>query len=114
MTTQGSYYDHTVIKKMASNASVNKVEYKFLTEPPDDLKCLICLGVARDPLQHGKCGKLFCEDCLEKYGRHKPCPNCRTRDSNYFVDKRSKYVLILHVLCLCSKFLHGFRLSISL
>ena len=30
--------------------------------------CAICLDVAEDPLQHGKCGKLFCKECLERYG----------------------------------------------
>ena len=65
-------------------------DLKFLTEPDDGLKCLICLGVAREPLQHEACGKLFCKECLEKHGRHKPCPNCRQEDSHYYEDKRSK------------------------
>ncbi len=63
-------------------------EFKFLVEPDEDLKCMICLEVARDPLQHEACGKLFCKQCLEKYGRHNPCPNCRMRRSHYYVDKR--------------------------
>ena len=42
---------------------------RFVGEPEDDLKCLICLSVAQDPLQHEKCGKLFCKNCLEKHGR---------------------------------------------
>ena len=41
-------------------------KYRFLSEPDDALKCLICLGVAEEPWQHGKCGRLFCEDCIEK------------------------------------------------
>ncbi len=37
-------------------------DYQFIEEPSDDLKCLICLCVARDPQQHGDggCGKIFC------------------------------------------------------
>ena len=59
-------------------------------EPDDDLKCMICLQVAQNPLQHELCGKLFCKDCLEKYGRSKPCPNCRAELSQYYSDNRSK------------------------
>ena len=66
-------------------------EYKFIREPDDALKCTICLEVARDPHQHEECGKLFCKECIEKYGRDKPCPHCRTQGSQYFRDSRSKY-----------------------
>ena len=73
---------------MAFNPSVSRCEYKFISEPDDELKCLICLEVARDPLQHEACGKLFCKDCLEKHGKDKPCPNCRKGQSHYYVDRR--------------------------
>lgn len=66
-------------------------ELKFVSQPDDGLKCLICLDLAREPQQHEACGKLFCNDCLEKYGRDKPCPNCRKQDSQYYTDNRSKY-----------------------
>ena len=66
-------------------------KYKFVSEPDDELKCLICLEVAMDPMQHEACGKLFCKDCLESYGRTKPCPNCRIWWSHYYKDNRSKY-----------------------
>ena len=66
-------------------------EFRFLSEPDEDLKCVICFEVAKDPLQHEECGKLFCKECLEKYGRYQPCPNCRTGQSNYYSDNRSKY-----------------------
>ena len=68
--------------------------YNFVSEPDDDLKCLICLGIARDPLQHEECGKLFCKVCLEKYGKNKPCPNCRAKQSHYYADKRSRFTSI--------------------
>ena len=79
----------TVAVKMAS-PSQNSYEYKFIAELDDDLKCLICLGVARDPLQHVKCGKLFCKECLEKFGKDKPCPNCRVQHYDYYEDIRGK------------------------
>ena len=65
-------------------------ECNFVSEPDDALKCLICLAVARDPWQHGKCGRLFCEKCLNEYGKDKPCPNCRTEEPVYFEDNKSE------------------------
>ncbi len=48
----------------------NKLEYQFILEPDEALKCSICLEVARDqPMQHGGvCGRLFCKECIEKHG----------------------------------------------
>ena len=59
-------------------------------EPDDSLKCLICLAVARDPRQHVKCGRLFCEKCIDKHGTDKPCPNCRMEQPIYMEDAKSK------------------------
>ena len=72
-------------KEMASR------EYNFVSELADVLKCAICLKVARDPHQHEECGKLFCLECIEKYGRDGPCPHCRTQGSQYFRDNRSEF-----------------------
>ena len=74
----------------AMNSAFASTDYKFVTELDDELKCLICLGVARDPFQHEACGKLFCKECLEKFDKYKPCPNCRDTKSSYYVDKKSK------------------------
>ena len=76
---------------MASNTSVLSYKYQFISEPDDDLKCLICLDIAEEPWQHGECGRLFCEKCLSKLGRNKPCPNCRYARPQYFKDGRSKF-----------------------
>ena len=77
---------HPMLLKMAES-------YKFLTEPDDVLKCLICHEVARDPKQHEDCGKLFCEKCIWKYGIRKPCPYCRMEQPLYFRDNRSELML---------------------
>lgn len=73
-------------------------QYKFISEPSDDLKCLVCLEVAEDPWQHSKCGKLFCNKCLDDYGRQKPCPNCRMTCPQYFEDSRSELVFLVFSL----------------
>ena len=75
---------------MREDITMAEVDWTFVGEPEDDLKCLICLSVAQDPLQHEKCGKLFCKNCLEKHGRYKPCPNCRQDEAHYFADIRSE------------------------
>ena len=77
----------SIVLKMVSRVGVG---YKFVSEPDDALKCLICHELARDPLQHEDCGKLFCKECLEEYyGRNRPCPNCRT-SSQYYKDNKSE------------------------
>ena len=72
---------------MASGYACN-----FLSEPADILKCLICLSVARDPRQHEECGKLFCSECIEKYGTDKPCPNCKQTGTQFYKDNRGRLV----------------------
>ena len=79
---------------MASN-SKSKIytggyELKFVEEPSSDLKCLICLCVARDPLQHGGegCGKIYCNECITEY--KKKSDKCR-REIVAFKDVRSEY-----------------------
>ncbi len=67
-------------------------DYKFVEEPSDDLKCLICLCVARDPQQHGDggCGKIYCKSCIDKHKKtNDKCPNCQ-KVITTFKDERSK------------------------
>lgn len=70
--------------------SNGKTQFKFASEPDDSLKCLICLEVAKNPWQHGKCGRLFCKECLDKIGAYQPCPNCRMEHPQYFEDNKSE------------------------
>ena len=76
----------------SSTTGVVSPVYKpvFVADPDDGLKCLICWEVAVDPWQHGKCGRLFCKECIDKYGEDKPCPNCRMNQPQYFEDNKSK------------------------
>ena len=76
----------------SSKSSSEGYDYQFVEEPSDDLKCLICLCVAKDPQQHGDggCGKIFCTSCIDKYKtRNDKCPNCR-KVITTFKDERSK------------------------
>ena len=67
---------------MASSAvsqPLKGYDHQFIDQPPDDLLCLICLSVARDPQQITPCcGKVFCKVCLEELKKHSnDCPQCR-------------------------------------
>ena len=62
------------------------------------LVCVICLEIAEDPWQHGKCGRLLCKECLEKLGRNKPCPNCRMEQPQYFEDNKSKCTYLVVII----------------
>ena len=90
-----TYFQATVMM-LSESASTSELssstgyECNFVSEPDDSLKCLICVAIARDPWQHGKCGRLFCESCLNSYGKHNPCPNCRMKRPQYMEDTRSK------------------------
>ena len=79
---------------MASNiAKRGGYDCKWVEEPSDELKCLICLSVARDPQQHGNggCGKVFCQSCITENQKHNnTCPNCREQLTT-FKDERGKY-----------------------
>ncbi|XP_064398928.1 TNF receptor-associated factor 6-like [Halichondria panicea] len=86
---------------MNGSPSLNEggYDYKFVEEPADSLKCLICLLVVREPQQHGGCGKLFCKSCIDKHTllRNTCCPHCRQPLNNsngfptIFNDFRSKW-----------------------
>lgn len=78
----------SLVTKMATSGYS---EINFLSELQDELKCLICLSVARQPWQHTSCGRLFCEDCLEEYRKEKDsCPYCRDETGEFFLDCKSK------------------------
>ena len=53
-----------------SSEELNGYDHEFVDLPPDDLFCLICLCVARDPQQINCCGKVLCKVCLDD---HKKC-----------------------------------------
>ena len=78
-------------------ASEGILEYSYVSEPDADLQCAICLGLVKDPLQHEECGKLFCEECIKKHGKDKPCPHCRTQGSKFYQDKRGECLFVVDI-----------------
>ncbi len=101
---------------MVSNVA-SGYDLDWVEDPPDDLKCLICLYVARDPQQHPgdatkQCGKVFCADCITEHRKiSNKCPNCRQYVS-VFQDSRSKTYKILAILiCREPNFLNSKNVS---
>ena len=86
---------HLISSSLAGMASSNAqnlkgYDHQFVDPPPDDLHCLICLSVARDPHQINCCGKVLCRVCLDEHKRYSnDCPQCRM-EINSFADKRSE------------------------
>ncbi len=91
-------------KRLDPSLNEGGYDYKFIEEPADSLKCLICLLVVREPQQHGGCGKLFCKVCINKHKIFRnDCPTCRQPLNNsngfptIFNDFRSKRLDYNHV-----------------
>ena len=84
---------------MASEETSGGYEHKFV-DTPDDLICVVCQFVAREPHQVDCCGKIFCKLCIETANeRFGKCPNCRGT-ANSFVDRRSaRQIKALKISC---------------
>ena len=69
----------------------------------EDLVCLICQMVAINPMQSHCCGKIYCQNCINKFKKRNPvpkCPTCRKAGVQFFEDKRaSRAILGLMVYC---------------
>ena len=78
-------------------------ECNWAEKPPEDLECLICELVARDPYRCTtvKCGKVFCNNCRNSLYRRSVaphCPNCGEK-LNTCKDGRGRCIKInYHIL----------------
>ena len=74
----------------------------FIEQPSDELICLICQMVARDPQQSKcKCGRIYCKSCVQKLkgSYSNKCPTCR-RTLETFEDNLScRRIQALMVKC---------------
>ena len=94
---------HPLHVQVVGNIMAQGYDHQFVEQTPQNLICLICLHVARDPQQVNCCGKLLCRGCLTEHKkRSSNCPHCRGTITS-FADRRSntlthKYIYkdILH------------------
>ena len=89
------------IDMMAASVEEKKgYDHQFVEPPPDDLLCLICLFVARDPQQMKCCGKVLCNTCLKEHRKRSiKCPQCNVNIDS-FEDKRGNTVNIYIYICI--------------
>ena len=63
-------------------------DYEFVSNPPDELICSICLSVLRDPNLTSCCGNHFCQSCISRIKNERnPCPLCQEQDYTVMLDK---------------------------
>eukprot|EP00118_Oscarella_pearsei_P013617 m.110383 g.110383 ORF g.110383 m.110383 type:complete len:370 (+) comp37394_c0_seq1:314-1423(+) len=90
----------------------------FVDPPDDDLKCPVCLAIARDPMQT-PCGHLFCSPCFQKLPienrRFIKCPQDRKkhRKDKIFPDERTRRK-IMQMKVKCKKSKSGCKAEIEL
>ena len=74
-----------------SNASIDGsggYDYEFVSDPPDELNCSICLLVLRDPSLTSCCGNHFCQSCISRIKNEgMPCPLCKEQDYSIMLNK---------------------------
>ena len=63
-------------------------DYEFVSNPPDELICSVCLSVLRDPNLTSCCGSHFCQPCISRIKNERnPCPLCQEHDYTVMLDK---------------------------
>ena len=75
--------------------------YQAKEKPGDDLECIICKNLSRDPHQSKCCGHTMCHSCADTWKRrNNTCPNCRESPFLTVEDPRTKrYITGLSVYC---------------
>lgn len=64
------------------------LDLSFVTVPPDDLVCSICLSVHLEPVLTSCCGNHFCFSCVEQVRvEQRPCPLCGASHFTTMLDK---------------------------
>lgn len=102
----------SMTRELATNL-VGGYTYEFVDyqrSESEEVLCLICLHVARDPHRGSCCHKIFCKDCLEKHYLHKhperPCPYCRAASCTHApCPVTTSTIQSLHIHCTNSE--HG-------
>ena len=72
----------------ASTEGSGGYDHKFVSDPPDELNCSICLSVLHDPILTSCCGNRFCQSCISRIKNEgMPCPLCQEQDYTIMLDK---------------------------
>ena len=52
---------------MAEKGEAGGYDAEFITEPPIDYNCAICLLTMKNPVQTIPCSHQFCEECIIRH-----------------------------------------------
>ena len=75
---------------------------RFLSSPPEDLKCTHCQLIARDPYcSKCNCGpKLYCQMCIQQLkGQATTCPTCQQTLESFGDRLSAKHIRAIKVAC---------------
>ena len=91
------------VRKSRSGYEVTFMESTCVVKekPGDDLECIICKNLAKDPHQTNCCGHTLCQACGEKWrARSRECPNCRSDMFEMMLDIRiRRHIASLTAYC---------------
>lgn len=66
-------------------------DYEFLSPPPKNMECSVCLLTLKDPHVISCCGNHYCKACIDRVqGDSKPCPLCNDPDYSTMLHKGVK------------------------
>ena len=91
-----------------SEESIIKISYKyqFVSPPPDDVICPLCLDIVEEPHQFTCCGHHICKKCGDKLKQQATtphCPMCRHNEYGTVYDKYFERNVLNKLTIWCTK-----------
>ena len=81
-------------------------KYQFVSPPPDDVICPLCLDIVEEPHQFTCCGQHICKKCGDKLKQQDitpQCPMCRHNESTMLLDKYFERNILNKLLIRCNE-----------
>ena len=85
---------------------VSDYKYQFVSSPPDDVICPLCLDIVEEPYQFNCCGQHICKMCgdkLKQQGTTLQCPMCRYNECTMSPDKYFERNVLKKLLIWCAE-----------
>ena len=85
---------------------VSDYNYRFISPPPDDVICPLCLDIVEEPYQFTCCGQHVCKKCGDKLKQQDTtplCPMCRHNECTMLPDKYFERNVLKKLMIWCTK-----------
>ena len=69
-------------------APINEDSMEYITTPPIEMECGVCVSPWSDPLELVPCGHVYCHGCVSQLPKNS-CPHCRGAFTGYKTPHRS-------------------------